>query len=179
MTTIPNIDNKVIPVSTLDFRDNQQLVMLSYVLRIIGAIAFSALFFSLVTRYYPNEALSLQSLFTIKLADVPDIVSIGLIVLDVVFVLWLHELIHATTFFLHTGAPPRMGIRGAMIVASAQGLLNTRHAMMVNALAPFVIISVLGLVMMFVIPLSVLAWVFIPTVVNVAAAGDDFMAVYR
>lgn len=117
-------------------------------------------------------------MLTIKILGVPDFVSIVLIVLDVVFVLWLHELVHATVFYLHTGAPPRMGMRGAMIFASAEGVFNTRNAMIINALAPFFVISLLGMLLMQLVPLSVLAWVFIPTVVNAAASGGDFMAVY-
>lgn len=176
-TQITNHDN-VTQISKLDFRDNQQLVLLSYVLRIIGAVGFSALFFGLVTQFYSNETLSLQTLLTIKISGLPDIVSIGLIILDVVFVLWLHELVHATVFFLHTGAPPRMGMRGAMIFASAEGYFNTRNAMIINALAPFVVISLLGILLMQIVPFATLAWVFIPTVVNAAASGGDFMAVY-
>jgi hypothetical protein len=35
---------------------------------------------------------------------------------------------------------------------------------------------VLGLLLIAVAPVTVLAWVFIPTVANAAAAGGDFMA---
>ena len=172
------IRDQLTQISKLDFRDNQKLILLSYVLRLIGAVGFSAIFFGLITQYYSNEALSIQSLLTIKILGVPDLVSIGLIVLDVVFVLWLHELVHATVFYLHTGAPPRMGMRGAMIFASAEGFFNRRNAMIINALAPCVVISILAVLLIPIIPASALAWIFIPTVVNAAASGGDFMAVY-
>lgn len=48
--------------------------------------------------------------------------------------------------------------------------------MMVNALAPFVVISVLGLLLMAIASVTMLVRVFIPTVANAAAAGGDFMA---
>lgn len=163
-------------ISKLDFRDNIQLMLLSYGLRIVGAVLFSILFFIIVQQNYPNRALALESLITIKLMNVPDIVSIVLIVIAIVGVLWLHELIHATVFFIRTGAPPRIGMNGPIIFASAIGYMNTRNAMMINALAPFIVISILGVLLMFVVPTSVLAWIFIPTVAN--AAGGDFMAVY-
>ena len=82
----------------------------SYGLRIVGAVLFSLLFFVIVQQIYPNDAIALESLITIKLMSVPDIVSIVLIVITIVGVLWLHELIHATVFFIHTGAPPRIGM---------------------------------------------------------------------
>lgn len=178
--TIHNRSNKndYTAISKLDFRDNNQLMLLSYGIRIVGAVLFSVLFFIIVQQIYPNRALTLESLITLKIENVPDIVSIFLIAFAVVGVLWLHELIHATVFLIHTGAPPRIGMNGPIIFASAIGYMNTRNAMILNALAPFIVISVLGVLLMFVVPTSMLAWIFIPTVTNAAAAGGDFMAVY-
>lgn len=164
--------------SKLDFRDNTQLMLLSYGLRIIGDVLFSILFFIIVQQIYTNDAIALESLITIKLINVPDIVSIVLIVIAIVSVLWLHELIHATVFFIHIGAPPHIGMNGPIIFSSAIGYMNTRNAMVINVLAPFIVISILGVLLMFIVPTSVLAWIFIPTVANPAAAGGDFMAVY-
>ena len=178
--TINNLSNRsdYAEISKLDFRDNTQLMLLSYGLRIVGAVLFSLFFFIIVQQMYPDDAIALESLITIKLVNVPDIVSIVLIVVAVVGVLWLHELIHATVFFIHTGASPHIGMNGPIIFASAIGYMNTRNAMMINALAPFVVISILGVLLMFVVPISLLAFIFIPTVANAAAAGGDFMAVY-
>ena len=177
MTTIPDSHENQKQISTLDFRNNQMLVIISYALRALGAVIFGGLFYVAANAIHPDAGLTFESLVTIAIDGVPDIVSIGLIVVAVIFVLWLHELVHASVFYLHTGAPPRIGIRGPIIFASAEGYLNTRNAMMVNALAPFVVISVLGLLLMAIAPVTVLAWVFIPTVANAAAAGGDFMAV--
>jgi len=165
-------------ISKLDFRDNTQLMLSSYGLRLVGAVIFSLLLFFITQQIYPNQPLSLGSLISIKIEGIPDIVCIALITIVVMGVLWLHELIHATVFFIHTGASPRIGMNGPIIFASAIGYMNTRNAMVINALAPFVVISTLGVLLMFVVPTSVLAWVFIPTVANAAAAGGDFMAVY-
>lgn len=177
MTTIPDSYENRTQISTLDFRDNKQLVVLSYALRVLGAVIFGGLFYAATNVIHSDAGLTFESLVTIAIDGVPDIASIGLIVFAIIFVLWLHELVHASVFYIHTGAPPRIGIRGPIIFASAEGFLNTRRAMLVNALAPFVVISALGLLLMAIAPVSVLAWVFIPTVVNAAAAGGDFMAV--
>lgn len=177
MTTMTYQHEQHTQISTLDFRDNQQLVIISYVLRALGAVIFAGLFYLAATAIHPNAGLTLEALVTITIDGVPDIVSIGLIIFAVIFVLWIHELVHASIFYAHVGAPLRIGIRGPIIFASAEGYLNTRNAMIVNALAPFVVISVLGLLLMAVIPVTALAWVFIPTVANAAAAGGDFMAV--
>lgn len=180
MNTTPShtIQDSHMPISTLDFRDNKQMMLFSYGLRAMGAIVFSAIFYLIVGQVHPDVGLTLESLITIRVDGLPDIVSIALIIGAVVFVLWLHELIHASVFMAHTGATPNIGMRGPMIFASAEGYMNTRNAMIINALAPFVVISVLGLLLMAIVPVSALAWVFIPTVANAAAAGGDFMAVY-
>lgn len=178
MTTIPYSPENQTPISTLDFHENQMLVIISYALRALGAVIFGGLFYAAANAIHPDAGLTFESLVSIAIDGVPDIVSIGLIVFAVVFVLWLHEVVHAGVFYAHTGAPPRIGIRGPIIFASAEGYLNTRNAMMVNALAPFVVISVLGLLLMAIAPVTAMAWVFIPTVANAAAAGGDFMTVF-
>lgn len=175
-TSYPHENQK--EISTLDFRDNNQLVILSYALRALGAVIFGGLFYTAANTIHTEAVLTFELLVNIAIAGVPDIVSIGLIVCAVIFVLGLHELVHASVFYVHIGAPPHIGIRGPIIFASAEGYLNARNAMIVNALAPFAVISVLGLLLMAVLPVSVLAWVFIPTVANAAAAGGDFMAVF-
>lgn len=176
-TTIQYASMNHTQISTLDFRDNKQLVLISYLLRATGALIFGGLFFLAAGAIHTDTNLTLEALVSIAIDGVPDIVSIGLIVFAVVFVLWLHELVHASVFFIHTGAPPRIGIRGPIIFASAEGYLNTRNAMIINALSPFIVISALGLLLMSLVPVTALAWIFIPTVVNAAAAGGDFMAV--
>ena len=177
MTTISDPHENQKQISTLDFRDNQVLVIISYALRALGVVIFGGLFYAAANAIHPDAGLTFESLVTIAIDGVPDIVSIGLIIFAVVFVLWLHELVHASVFYLHTGAPPRIGIRGPIIFASAEGYLNTRNASIVNAIAPFVVISAIGLLLMAVTPITALAWVFIPAVANAAAAGGDFMAV--
>ena len=177
MTAISYTNKPGTPISTLNFRENNQLVIISYILRAVGAVIFGGLFFVAANVLHPQAALTLDALVSIAIEGVPDIVSIGLIVLAVMLVLSLHELVHAFVFFVHTGAPPHIGMRGAIIFASAEGFLNTRNTMIVNALAPFVVISLAGLLLMAITPLSTLAWIFIPTVANAAAAGGDFMAV--
>ena len=176
-TTGSSVHEQNSPVATLDFRDNTALIITSYLLRVVGVGVFGGFFYLVAHVIHPDAALTLKSLVTIAIDGIPAIVSIGMIVAVMVFVLWLHELIHVSVFFMHTGAPPRIGMRGSMIFASAEGYLNTRNAMIANALAPFAVISVLGLLLMFVLPVSPLAWVFIPMVANTAAAAGDFMVI--
>jgi hypothetical protein len=65
----------------------------------------------------------------------------------------------------------------AALFAPAPGYLNPRGAMIANALAPFAVISLVGAVLIVLLPTAHLSWIFIPTVVNAAAAGGDFLGV--
>ncbi|MFO7943893.1 MAG: metalloprotease family protein [Anaerolineales bacterium] len=56
-----------------------------------------------------------------------------------------------------------------------RSLLTKTHP---TGLAPFTVISLLGLLLIAVLPPAVLAWVFIPTVINAAASGGDFLLIH-
>lgn len=127
---------------------------------------------------HPGRANLWQDLISIELPGLPAFVSILLILLAVIFVLTLHELIHASVFYLDQRVPPQIGIRGPVIFAAAPGFLSGRRVMVLNALAPFTVISLLGLLLITVLPPIALAWVFIPTVINAAASGGDFLLIH-
>ena len=165
-------------ISKIDFAENKGQLSLSYALRGAGLVAFSALFFALAGLVHPGRANLWQDLINIELPGIPAFVSILLILLAVILVLTLHELIHASLFYLDQRVPPQIGIRGPVIFAAAPGFLSGRRVMVLNALAPFTVISLLGLLLITVLPPTVLAWVFIPTVINAAASGGDFLLIH-
>lgn len=165
-------------ISKIDFAENKGQLSLSYALRGVGLVAFSALFFALAGLVHPGRANLWQDLINIELPGIPAFVSILLILLAVILVLTLHELIHASLFYLDQRVPPQIGIRGPVIFAAAPGFLSGRRVMVLNALAPFTVISLLGLLLITVLPPTVLAWVFIPTVINAAASGGDFLLIH-
>lgn len=72
-----------IHLASLDFRNHIRLIILSYLLRLVGAVIFGVLFFQLVQRLRPGEALSLTALITIGIDSVPAIASILLVVVTV------------------------------------------------------------------------------------------------
>lgn len=164
-------------IDSLDFRNNKKQLIVSYFLRVIGVIVFGYIFL-LITRFLgDNSDIGLKELINIEIKSFPAILSIILIVLDVVFVIFLHELIHASVVFLTHRQKPDIGIRGLIIYAAAPENVLTKAQFIIMALAPFVAISIIGCVLIFLLPLSFLSWIFIPTVINAAAAGGDFMAV--
>ena len=164
-------------LDSLDFRNNKRDLVISYLLRALGIIAFG-FFFLMFTKYLTNNSeIGLKELINIEIKSLPAILSIILILLVVGLTLYFHEIIHASVVFITHRQKPKVGIRGLIIFAAASDSLVTKTQFIINALAPFIVISIIGCILIFFVPQSFLSWIFIPTVVNAAAAGGDFMAV--
>lgn len=160
----------------LDFRNNKKQLINSYLLRLLGLIIFGIVFFAIASRY--NNQTTIQTLFNLEIEGLSGFVSILLLISDVIFVLYLHELIHASVFYITHKQKPKIGINGFVIFAAAPEQILTKQQLIINALAPFGVISIIGIILMFFIPAQYIAWIFIPTLVNAAAAGGDFMTVF-
>ncbi len=164
-------------IDSLNFRDNKKQLLLSYLLRVLGLIIFGILFL-LVIRYLTNSSeITLIELINIEIKSIPPIVSIVLIILDVGVVIFFHEIIHASVVFITHGQKPKIGVRGLIVYAAAPDSVLTKSQFIITALAPFLVISIIGCILIIFIPQGFWSWVFIPTVINAAAAGGDFMAV--
>ena len=169
--------NNLIQVDTLDFKNNKSQLIISYLLRLSGIIFFGFLFWMATIFIKNNEGITIETLLRIKIETLPSLVSILLIVLDVIFVLYIHEIIHALVFFITHKQKPQIGIRGFIIFAAAPNKVLNKYQLIINAFAPFTLITILGFSLIYFINVNYLSWVFIPTVVNAAAAGGDFMTV--
>ena len=164
-------------IDLLDFRNNKKQLIISYFLRAIGVIVFGYIFL-LITNILANDSeVVLKELINIEIKSLPAILSVILIIIDVSIVIFLHELIHASVVFLTHRQKPRIGVRGLIVYAAAPESVLTKTQFIITALAPFLLISIIGCMLIFFIPQSFLSWIFIPTVVNAAAAAGDFMAV--
>ena len=164
-------------IDSLNFRDNKKQLFLSYLLRVVGLIIFGILFL-LVTRYLTNSnEITLKELINIEIKSIEPIFSIILIILDVSVVIFFHEIIHASVVFITHRQKPKIGIRGLIVYAAAPDSVLTKSQFIITALAPFLVISIIGCILIIFTPQSFWSWVFIPTVINAAAAGGDFIAV--
>lgn len=163
-------------IDHLDFRNNRKQLIGSYVLRFTGIFFFGFLFQFLLNVF--RGEFSIATLVSIEIEGLAALWSIVLLVLNIVLVLYLHELVHAAVYYFSSRQTPRIGMRGLVIFAAAPDKLISRNVMLINAIAPFVTISLLGFGLMLSVPEQALAWIFILTLVNAAASGGDFMVVY-
>lgn len=174
---MPENFNGLKQIDSLNFRNNKRQLIISYLLRLIGVVIFGLLFFLIVKNIKNNNLITLKDLLNIEIHSQPEVLSIILITADVIFVLYLHELIHALIFLLTHKQKPKIGIRGFIIFAAAPDKILSKHQLSINALAPITVITVVGFILIYFIPQNNLSWIFIPTLVNAAASGGDFMTV--
>ena len=90
----------------------------------------------------------------------------------------VHELIHGAFFWLFTHSRPVFGLRGWYAFAAAPGWFLSRPQYLVTTLAPFVLLSLLGMLLMAVLPAMAAAIVLIMTVFNATSSvGDLWIAI--
>ena len=102
---------------------------------------------------------------------VPPLLGFALILV----VLPLHEWIHGLVIG-RLGHRPRYGIKWFVLFATSDGALFRRDEFIQIALAPLVVITAVGGVLMFFLPLGMAQWVALGVTVNAAGAiGDLWM----
>jgi hypothetical protein len=91
----------------------------------------------------------------------------------------VHELIHGAFFWVFTRARPVFGLRGWYAFAAAPGWFLTRRQYLVTILAPFLILSVLGMFLMVILPVMHAAVVLIMTIFNATSSVGDLWIAFR
>lgn len=162
-------------IGVLDFHKDKRNIYTSYVLRFAGIIVFMPLFAFVAAAVRPRWDFDPVDFWTLSIPGVPAVGSIALLIVSIVGVLYLHELVHAAVFRLSGADSTRIGFRGVMVFAAAEGWYFPRSWMALNAVAPFFVISIAGTFFMAVVSEAALSWVFLPMVINASASGGDFM----
>jgi hypothetical protein len=86
----------------------------------------------------------------------------------------LHELVHGAFFWLFTRSRPIFGFRGGYAFAAAPGWFLPRGQYLVVTLAPFVLLTVLGLIILTIVPEGIaLTAILFAVVINAASAVGD------
>lgn len=95
------------------------------------------------------------------------------LVLGLVGVLILHELVHGFFFWVFTGDRPKFGIHILYAYAAAPGWYLPRNHFLVIGLAPFISLSLLGLLLLPVVPDSVVPVLMLGLTFNAAGSVGD------
>lgn len=165
MRPVKTLPQGYVPVMSVDLSRDRRAFVAIQILGTLLFFVFGWVFFrfGLLLR---REALS-QSL---TLAG-----FVGLL-LAMFIIIVVHEAVHGVLFWLYTRELPRFGFKGVYAYAAAPSWYLPRKQHLTAALAPFVVITVVGLALMPIIPASaLLAWLFALTVNAAGAVGDFFV----
>jgi hypothetical protein len=98
------------------------------------------------------------------------------IILAYILVLTLHEVVHGVFFWGITGEQPYYGLKAAYAFAAAPGWYIPRNPYLVVGLAPLVVITLLGLLILSFLPGTLLLpWLFAMTANASGAIGDIYV----
>jgi hypothetical protein len=96
------------------------------------------------------------------------------LILGVLISILLHEMIHGVFFWIFSGSRPKFGLRGGYAYAAAPGWFFPRAQYLVIVLAPFLLLSILGMVLVVAVPVGALAAILFGMLANAAGSAGDF-----
>jgi hypothetical protein len=157
------------PYFTLDLSKSKRLVLLLNVLAIGLFIGFGYLFLRIAIAVLPDGYTAVQ--------DDGLWSSLGFSLLVYLLMLVLHELVHGLFFWFFTRERPRFGFKGAYAFATAPGWYFPRRHYLSVGLAPLVVLSLLGLLILPVLPEGWLLPWLVATAGNASGAIGDLLIV--
>jgi hypothetical protein len=158
-------------VYSLNLLSNKRAFWLLQIPATLGFFIFGFLFVWWTIWIRPNF------LHTISTGVVVRLLDLLLFLIGFVVFILLHELVHGAFFWIYSRSRPRFGFRGGYAYAAAPGWFFPPRQYLVIALAPLVLLSILGMVLVVVVPAGALvAILFVMTANAAGAVGDMWIA---
>jgi hypothetical protein len=157
---------------TLDVSKDAKLLLGLNLGGLVILVLSGWLFFRAIVWLRPEEALNqIHFVSTQSLGDLARLILaiIGLTALN----LFIHEGIHGVFFWVFTRSMPRFAFRGAYAYAAAPGWYIPRNAFLITTLAPLLLISLLGLGVIWLIPPAGLLATWFVLIMNASGAVGD------
>lgn len=162
-------------VGTLDLSKNDKLLLLLNLIGIVG-LAFSGwLFLMILTWLRPSV---LASVFRFEFHSLVELATlIGVVLVLTVFHIILHEAIHGFFFWLFTRSRPLFAFRWVYAYAAAPEWYIPRNEYLIIAIAPLALISLAGIIVFAVAPVTWLLPTWFVLIMNAGGAVGDIAAV--
>jgi Putative zincin peptidase len=158
-------------VYSLNLLKNKRAFWLLQIPAVLGFFFFGFLFLWWTTWLRPGLIQTFSAGVEIRLLD------LFVLVISLVVFLALHELVHGAFFWIYSRSWPKFGLRSGYAYAAAPGWYFPRRQYLVIALAPFVLLTILGMILLAVVPVGMLAAILFGMVTNAAGAvGDIWIA---
>lgn len=177
MTAIRELPEDYRRVGTLDLRNDRTARSISFALRMLTLVVFVPLFAGVAWVIRPEIRRDPAVLWNLGGSEFPVILIYLALGALIVAMLILHELVHLAVFRLSGAGDSRIGVNGFAVFAWADGWYTRRGAMVLNAAAPFFVISAAGVSLFPLVSAEFFGWVYLPVVINAAAAAGDYMGI--
>lgn len=160
-------------IGIIDLIQNQKILV---VINIIGVLLFF-LFGWLFIEYLRLVRLDdLEKIQSFKVESVLTVINAFLILLFVVFsMVILHEGAHGIFFWIFTRSRPKYAFKGFYAYATAPGWYLPKKQYMIIAVAPFLLITLCGIVLISIVPNSLLFPLLILLVLNASGSVGDLL----
>lgn len=163
------------PSGKFDLKSKKQIIILNLVGLVL--LIFSIWFSGWLANFLRGSS---ATSFSFQISSMSTaLIAIGKLLLTIVFVLVLHEGIHALFFWVYSRQKPVVGFKGAYAYAAMPGWYFPRNQFMVIGIAPLIVISLIGVLFLAILPLSSINLVLVALVINTSGAvGDLFVVIW-
>jgi len=161
------------PVGTIDLSKDWRALVAVNVLALVLLFCFGALFYQALIWLRPSDyslGLIVQAGSTLEALS---LVGILLVLLAVMVI--IHEALHGVCFWGFTRVRPHFAFKGAYAYAALPDWFLPRGQYLVTAMAPFVGITLLGLVMLVIVPPAWFLAILVVMVFNASGAAGDLV----
>ena len=157
--------------------DRKAKVFLS--LASLGLFVLFWLLFNGLLQVLRPDADSLLLGFDINLTDPLTLIISALVLVFVTLgMVFLHEGIHGLFFWLFTREKPRFGFKVVYAFAGAPGWYITKQPYIIVGIAPLVVITVVGLLLLLVVPSGWILPLLLFMTMNASGASGDIYTVF-
>ncbi len=162
-----------VPVYSLNLKKNKAALWGMNVGSVLLLFLFGWLFLTYVQQVRPGI---MAEVIFVPVSPIYFVISlIGIFAVLIV----VHELIHGIFFWAFTRQRPKFGLRGWYAFASAPGWYFPRRQYLVISLAPVVCLSMLGMILLVILPADVLALALFAVILNAASSVGDLWITIR
>ena len=158
---------------TFDLKNKKLMIFMNLIGLVL--LIFSIWFFSwLVALLRDGSSTSI----TFEFSSIPSfLIAVFQLILTIVLVLVFHEAIHAFFFWIFSGEKPKVGFKGSYAFAAMPGWYFPRNQYLLIGIAPLLVVSIIGVLLMVVVPESMLNMVLVALVLNTSGAIGDLIVV--
>lgn len=175
MKATQNLPDNYQPAGKFNLKSMKQLIFMNVAGLIL--LILSIWFFSwFINRIRPD----FETFFQFEFSNLATLaISLAKLLLTISFVMLLHEGFHALFFWLFSKQKPIIGFKGAYAYASMPGWYFPRNQYLLIGIAPLIFITIIGMILLMLLPTAVLNLVLIALIMNTSGAvGDLFVVIW-